>query len=52
MPQPLMHVAREEAEPFAEPQRRNRIGIDTGAYWTGRLTALCLEGSERRLIST
>lgn len=28
----------------------NRIGIDTGAYATGRLTALVLEGSERRLI--
>jgi len=27
-----------------------RIGIDTGAYRTGRLTALVLEGSERRLI--
>ena len=25
--------------------RRNRIGIDTGAYATGRLTALGLEGS-------
>lgn len=27
-----------------------RIGIDTGAYRTGRLTALVLEGSARRLI--
>lgn len=33
-------------------QRGNRIGIDTGAYWTGRLTALCLEGRERWLVST
>ena len=24
--------------------RRNRIGIDTGACWTGNLTALVLEG--------
>jgi serine/threonine protein phosphatase 1 len=28
----------------------NRIGIDTGAFMTGRLTALVLEGSERRYI--
>ncbi|GGD99109.1 hypothetical protein GCM10011515_18700 [Tsuneonella deserti] len=31
-------------------ERPNRIGIDTGAYHSGRLTALVLEGSERRLI--
>jgi len=30
----------------------NRIGIDTGAYATGRLTALCLEGTERWLLQT
>ena len=30
--------------------RPNRIGIDTGAYMSGVLTALCLEGSTRRLI--
>jgi serine/threonine protein phosphatase 1 len=29
-----------------------RIGIDTGAYATGRLTALALEGREQRIIST
>ncbi|WP_338241196.1 metallophosphoesterase [Aurantiacibacter hainanensis] len=29
----------------------NRIGIDTGAYHTGRLTALALEGEERRYIT-
>jgi serine/threonine protein phosphatase 1 len=28
----------------------NRIGIDTGAFMTGRLTALALEGTERRYI--
>lgn len=28
----------------------NRIGIDTGAYSSGRLTALVLEGSRRRFI--
>lgn len=31
-------------------ERPNRIGIDTGAYRFGRLTALVLEGSERRYI--
>ena len=30
--------------------RGNRIGIDTGAYSSGRLTALVLEGSRRRFI--
>jgi serine/threonine protein phosphatase 1 len=32
--------------------RRNRIGIDTGAYMTGRLTALVLEGTRRRFLQT
>ncbi len=32
--------------------RRNRIGIDTGAYLTGRLTALVLEGKRRRFLRT
>lgn len=30
----------------------NRIGVDTGAYTTGRLTALVLEGAARRLLQT
>lgn len=30
--------------------RPNRIGIDTGAYCHGRLTALVLEGSQRRFL--
>lgn len=30
----------------------NRIGIDTGAYQTGMLTGLVLEGSEQRLLQT
>ncbi len=35
-----------------EPQfRANRIGIDTGAYRTGRLTALGLEGADRWVVS-
>ena len=29
----------------------NRIGIDTGAFMTGRLTALALEGSARRYLA-
>lgn len=29
----------------------NRIGIDTGAYASGVLTALCLDGAERTLIT-
>ncbi|MFC1720148.1 metallophosphoesterase family protein [Pseudomonadota bacterium] len=32
--------------------RPNRIGIDTGAYATGVLTCLVLEGEERRLLQT
>lgn len=32
--------------------RNNRIGIDTGCYASGRLTALVLEGTERRFLST
>jgi serine/threonine protein phosphatase 1 len=32
--------------------RSNRIGIDTGAYKTGVLTALYLEGTRRDIIST
>ncbi len=36
---------------FEQPDvRRNRIGIDTGAYRHGRLTALVLEGTSRRFI--
>ena len=30
----------------------HRIGIDTGAYATGRLTALCLEGTAREVLQT
>ena len=32
--------------------RSNRIGIDTGAFATGRLTAIGLEGGERWFLST
>ncbi|WP_310467752.1 metallophosphoesterase family protein [Sphingomonas sp.] len=37
----------------AEPEvRSNRIGIDTGCYSSGRLTALVLEGGDRRFLGT
>lgn len=32
--------------------RANRIGIDTGAYRTGVLTALMLEGADQRIVAT
>jgi serine/threonine protein phosphatase 1 len=32
--------------------KANRIGIDTGAFATGRLTCLVLEGTERRFLVT
>ena len=39
--------------PAREPVvRHNRIGIDTGAYMSGKLTALVLEGRERQFLST
>jgi serine/threonine protein phosphatase 1 len=41
------HTISEEVE-----DRPNRIGIDTGAYRTGVLTALAIEGSERWLLQT
>jgi serine/threonine protein phosphatase 1 len=40
------HTPREEPEFMP-----NRIGIDTGAFSTGRLTALVLEGTSRRLLT-
>ena len=36
----------------AVEMRTNRIGIDTGAYKTGVLTALYLEGRDRQIIAT
>ncbi len=33
-------------------ERGSRIGIDTGAYASGKLTALCLEGGERWYLQT
>lgn len=37
---------------YRPEERPNRIGIDTGAFATGRLTALVLEGQSRRFIQT
>ena len=41
------HSIREEVD-----WQPNRIGIDTGAYHSGMLTALVLEGEEQRLLQT
>ena len=41
------HTITDEVE-----ERPNRIGIDTGAYRSGVLTALAIEGAERWLIDT
>lgn len=41
------HTIRQQPE-----VRANRIGIDTGAFHTGRLTALVMEGDERRFLTT
>lgn len=39
--------------PAPEPEQRfNRINIDTGAYATSKLTAVMLEGDQRRFLST
>ena len=41
------HTIRKEAE-----ERPNRIGIDTGAYASGVLTALAIEGDRRWYLDT
>jgi serine/threonine protein phosphatase 1 len=45
----VVHGHTVEARPVV---RRNRIGIDTGAYATGILTCLVLEGCTRRFLTT
>jgi serine/threonine protein phosphatase 1 len=45
----VVHGHTPGKEPVTLP---NRIGIDTGAFFTGRLTALRLEGSARRFLQT
>lgn len=32
--------------------RRNRIGLDTGAFQSGKLSAVCLDGPERLFVTT
>jgi serine/threonine protein phosphatase 1 len=41
------HTIAEEVEELS-----NRIGIDTGAYRSGVLTALAIEGADRWLLDT
>ena len=41
------HTISEEVD-----ERHNRIGLDTGAYWSGILTAIGLEGNERWYLQT
>ncbi len=49
--EPLSHVVVHGHTIFeAVDHREHRIGIDTGAFRTGRLTALVLEGDTRRTI--
>ncbi len=39
--------------PIPEPEKRpNRIGIDTGAFFTGKLTAVVLDGENHQFLST
>jgi serine/threonine protein phosphatase 1 len=39
--------------PMAEPEDLpNRINVDTGAFFTDQLTALCLEGTSRKFATT
>jgi serine/threonine protein phosphatase 1 len=37
---------------FEPEERSNRIGIDTGAFWSDRLTCLVLDGTERAFLQT
>jgi serine/threonine protein phosphatase 1 len=41
------HTPRDTVE-----QYDNRIGVDTGAYYSGRLSCIALEGAERKVIHT
>jgi serine/threonine protein phosphatase 1 len=45
----VVHGHSIRPEPVIRP---NRIGIDTGAFRTGRLTALVLDADTRRFLST
>ena len=47
------HVVVHGHTPATEPEVfPNRIGIDTGAYYTDRLTCVVLEGESRRFLHT
>lgn len=46
------HSVTFEPAEYPTPDRLSRIGIDTGAYVTGRLTCLVLCGDQRKLIMT
>lgn len=45
----IVHGHSISEEPVLRP---NRVGIDTGAFATGRLTCLVLDGNERSFLST
>ena len=45
----VVHGHTPGQEPVTRP---NRVGIDTVAVFTGRLTALRLEGAERKFLQT
>jgi len=45
----VVHGHTPEPEPVVRP---NRIGIDTGAVFSGRLTALRLQNGERSFLQT
>jgi serine/threonine protein phosphatase 1 len=45
----VVHGHSISAEPIV---RENRIGIDTGAFASGRLTCLRLEGATQRFLQT
>lgn len=50
-PRPHGHVIIHGHTVTPEPDMHpNRIGLDTGAYATGVLTALCLKGTEQRIL--
>lgn len=48
----VVHGHTINAETTAPEIRAHRIGIDTGAYATGKLTCLVLEGETRRFLQT
>jgi len=52
-PEPFSHVVIHGHTIFEEVEdTEHRVGIDTGAFRTGRLTALMLEGDRRHIIQS